>query len=79
MNCGRYSICDDVGVWVVVPRVNGKFNSEAEAQDECDRRNIEDGSADESGELYGDWPMNKVAQWERVHGARADCTCGRRK
>jgi hypothetical protein len=69
-----FGIADDLGVWVVVR--DGSFATEELAQAECDRRNFEDGCADESGAMK----MMTIPEFNtyRVrHGSRADCTCGR--
>jgi hypothetical protein len=68
-----YGICDDLGVWLVVP--DGPFATQDLAQAECDKRNFEDGCANEEGELLQEIPL---AQWNTYyvkHRSRPDCTC----
>ena len=71
-----YDICDDFGVWIVVPRLAklGRWQSEQDAQAECDRRNFQDGIADESGRLL---QLFNQVQWWAKHSLRPDCTCKR--
>ena len=81
-----YSICDDDGVWVVINAKTAPAPFEVDrwlitvdaAQDECNLRNFQDGSSNEDGELYLLWSKLKQQQWQRVHLARADCTCRQR-
>jgi hypothetical protein len=67
-----FEICDDYGVWVVVPCAGGRWATEQLAKAECNRRNFEDGCADKKGELLHLY--NQLDWWER-HSKRPDCTC----
>jgi hypothetical protein len=67
-----FEICDDYGVWIVVPCASGRYATEQAAQAECNRRNFEDGLADENGKLLHLY--NQINWWAK-HSIRPDCTC----
>jgi hypothetical protein len=69
-----YGIRDDLGIWVVAPG-HGSFETRELAQEECNRRNAEDGIADATGKLLTILPRPDWKAYYARHRARVDCTC----
>jgi hypothetical protein len=72
----RYDVCDDYGVWVVAyPVPNGRWESQDEAQDECNRRNYMGGMSDILGELKETITEEDALNFEANHRTHPECTC----
>lgn len=72
---GKYTICDDYGIWVVSSCENGPFQTQDEAQELCNQWNHEEGMALENGELKDTVTDMDEWQWRQVHLHRRNCTC----
>jgi hypothetical protein len=70
-----YGLCDDYGVWVVTSSDLGPYLTEEQAQDECNRRNHQEGNADKDGNLKSVVSQADEKLWQRYHLTRKDCTC----
>jgi len=68
-----YDVCDDYGIWVVTEGV--RYLTEEAAQDECNRRNHKEGSADVNGELKSVMTEADEDLWRKYHLTHSDCTC----
>ena len=71
-----WDCCDDYGVWVVVlKKLGGRWESEEDAQEECNRRNFAAGISNEEGELKAEITQDDEAKFQQVHYLHAECTC----
>lgn len=70
-----YDVVDDYGVWIVTQKWNGRWVSEEQAQDECNRRNFAAGISDEDGELKTSLSEKEEDVFAEVHYKHPECTC----
>lgn len=72
-----YDVCDDYGVWVVVPKPLGRWVNQDDAQDECNKRNFDAGIAAEDGELKNEVSKEDESKFTTVHLVHPECTCSK--
>jgi hypothetical protein len=74
----KYDVKDDLGVFVVVPKYDGRWAVMADAQDECDDRNFKSGVTDEQGVLLEHATKAEDKKFEAFHLTHSECTCEKR-
>ncbi len=73
----RFDLCDDFGVWIVVPKKDGRWATEHMAQQAAGGRNFEHGVAHASGELKEVITPKDDQLFQRLHLTHPECTCSK--